>query len=74
MACHPWPTTTPPLTRPPLPQVRAETKIGDVYVSFGDTDSAFKCYSALHGRMFGGNQVVGIFMEPEKFAEIQSAM
>ena len=54
--------------------MRAETKIGDVYVSFGDTDSAFKCYSALHGRMFGGNQVVGIFMEPEKFAEIQSAM
>ena len=50
---------------------RAETQVGDVFLKFEEVGDAHKCYLALNGRMFAGNQVKGTFMEPDKFDTIK---
>eukprot|EP01047_Picozoa_sp_COSAG01_P044811 COSAG01_NODE_4080_length_5376_cov_171.292401_5_plen_241_part_00 len=53
---------------------RGESIVGDVMVKFGSVESAHKCYTALHGRMFAGNQVKGSFVEPATYDTIKSAV
>lgn len=50
---------------------REDTKVGDVFLKFEEVDDANKCYLALNGRMFAGNQVKGSFMDPAKFDTIK---
>eukprot|EP01043_Picozoa_sp_COSAG02_P015547 COSAG02_NODE_664_length_18739_cov_11.071567_25_plen_261_part_00 len=47
--------------------VRADSKVGDVFLKFEEVEDAHKCYLALNGRMFAGNQVQGMFMDPATF-------
>ena len=47
-------------------------QVGDVYLDFQEASHAMLCYKALHGRMFAGNQVVGIFCDPAKYAGVQA--
>jgi hypothetical protein len=59
-------------TVPVFSAIRPETKVGDVYLDFQEASHAMLCYKALHGRMFAGNQVVGIFCDPAKYAGVQA--
>ena len=59
-------------TVPVFSAIRPETKVGDVYLDFQEASHAMLCYKALHGRMFAGNQVVGSFCDPAKYAGVQA--
>ena len=47
--------------------VRAESAVGDVFLKFEQVEDAHKCYLALNGRMFAGNQVKGSFIDAATF-------
>ncbi|XP_020696785.1 splicing factor U2af large subunit B-like isoform X1 [Dendrobium catenatum] len=54
----------------PRPSPNGETNpgVGKVFLEYVDPDGAMKARQGLHGRKFGGNQVVAIFYPENKFA------
>ncbi|KAL8123819.1 splicing factor U2af large subunit B-like isoform X2 [Apium graveolens] len=51
----------------PNPNGEASAGVGKVFLEYVDTESASKARTGLHGRKFGGNQVVAVFYEEDKF-------
>ncbi|KAK1357553.1 Splicing factor U2af large subunit [Heracleum sosnowskyi] len=53
----------------PRPNSNGEVSagVGKVFLEYVDTESASKARTGLHGRKFGGNQVVAVFYEEDKY-------
>lgn len=59
--------------RPPVPSQAAElmgtSGYGSVFVQFLDLEGAVKARQAIHGRMFAGNTVEAVFLQPQQFMD-----
>ncbi|PKA55307.1 Splicing factor U2af large subunit B [Apostasia shenzhenica] len=53
----------------PSPNDDTNSGVGKVFLEYADTDGSMKARQGLHGRKFGGNQVVAIFYPENKFAQ-----
>jgi splicing factor U2AF subunit len=40
-----------------------------VFLEYADVDGSTKAKTGMHGRKFGGNQVVAVFYPEDKFGE-----
>ncbi|KAI5648719.1 hypothetical protein M9H77_34724 [Catharanthus roseus] len=53
----------------PGPDVEHGPGVGKVFLEYADVDSSTKARQGLHGRKFGGNQVVAVFYPENKFSQ-----
>uniref|UniRef100_A0A162A276 Splicing factor U2af large subunit n=1 Tax=Daucus carota subsp. sativus TaxID=79200 RepID=A0A162A276_DAUCS len=53
----------------PNPNGEASAGVGKVFLEYVDTESASKARAGLHGRKFGGNQVVAVFYQEDKYLQ-----
>lgn len=53
----------------PSPNGEPTPGLGKVFLEYADAESSTKARQALHGRKFGGNQVVAVFYPEDKFAQ-----
>ncbi|XP_052198638.1 splicing factor U2af large subunit B isoform X3 [Diospyros lotus] len=53
----------------PSPNGEPTPGVGKVFLEYVDVESATKARQGLHGRKFGGNQVVAVFYPENKFAQ-----
>ncbi|CAM0874031.1 unnamed protein product [Alopecurus aequalis] len=53
----------------PDPSGAAVSGVGKVFLEYADVDGSTKAKTGMHGRKFGGNQVVAVFYPEDKFAE-----
>lgn len=45
--------------------------VGKVFLEYADVEGSTKAKTGMHGRKFGGNQVVAVFYPEDKFAAEQ---
>ncbi|KAL3645247.1 hypothetical protein CASFOL_010427 [Castilleja foliolosa] len=53
----------------PLPDGEMPPGVGKVFLEYADNEGAIKARQGLHGRKFGGNEVLAVFYPENKFAE-----
>ncbi|PQQ04161.1 splicing factor U2af large subunit B [Prunus yedoensis var. nudiflora] len=53
----------------PRPDGELSPGVGKVFLEYADVDGSTKARTGLNGRKFGGNQVVAVFYQEDKFAQ-----